>query len=138
LKRTLTASILFVVTCYAAAVVPPGTDEEISARLHPFGSVCRAGDACAGGASSEVASTSGQSGQEIYDTFCFACHATGMSEAPKFGDAEAWGERVAKGLDTLLTNTINGINVMPPKGTCMACSDSELEAVITYIIDGSQ
>ena len=130
--------MLFFYACYAGAVVPPGTDEEISARLQPFGSLCRAGDACAGGGATEVGASSDQSGKEIYDTFCFACHATGMSEAPKFGDAQAWDERVAKGLDTLLSNTINGINVMPSKGTCMACSDGELETVISYMIDGSQ
>ena len=50
------------------------------------------------------------------------------------GDAAAWEPRVAQGMDVLMANTINGINVMPPKGTCMACSDDELRAAVEYMI----
>lgn len=133
----LTATVMFVITGYAAAAVPPGTDEEITARLEPFGKVCRAGEDCAG-PKEAVAGGGGKSGKEIYDTFCFACHATGVSDAPKLGDVEAWAPRIAKGMDELRATTINGLNIMPPKGTCMACSDEEMDAVVTYMVDNSQ
>jgi len=32
---------------------------------------------------------------------------------------------------------LNGFNVMPPKGTCMACSEAELQAAIDYLIAGA-
>ena len=138
MTRTLTTAILFIVASYAVAAVPPGTDDEITARLQPFGSVCRTGDNCAGGDTIAAAGADGKGGKEVYDTFCFACHATGMSEAPKLGDVDAWAPRIAKGMEELLSTTIDGLNVMPPKGTCMACSDEELEAVVAYMIEESQ
>jgi cytochrome c5 len=131
-------AILVLIASYAGAVAP-GTDEEISARLQPFGEVQRSAESLAAAqASSETAGGAPKSGKEVYDTFCFACHATGMSDAPKLGDIEAWAPRIAKGMDELLANTINGINVMPPRGTCMGCSDAELEGVLDYILENSQ
>jgi predicted CxxxxCH...CXXCH cytochrome family protein len=73
----------------------------------------------------------------VYNASCLACHTTGAAGAPKLGDSPAWGARAAKGMDTLLSNAINGINAMPPKGTCAACSDDELKAAIEYILSQS-
>ena len=42
-------------------------------------------------------------------------------------------DRLAKGMDATLQNAINGINAMPPKGTCANCSDDELMAAIKYM-----
>ena len=55
-----------------------------------------------------------------------------------FGDAAAWEPRVAKGLDELMASTVNGINAMPAKGTCMNCSDDELSAAVDYMIEQTQ
>nr|MCS5577811.1 c-type cytochrome [Alteromonas macleodii] len=30
----------------------------------------------------------------------------------------------------------NGINAMPPRGTCGNCSDDEIKAAIEYMIEG--
>jgi cytochrome c5 len=67
-----------------------------------------------------------------------SCHATGAAGAPKLGDAAAWAPRIAAGMDSLFTNATNGLNAMPPKGLCMACSDEELKGAIQYIVDNSQ
>lgn len=119
-----------------ADAVPPGTEDEIRSRLSPFGSLCRAGEDC--GAVAAVADSGPKSGQDVYDQFCFACHATGASDAPLFADADAWAPRIDKGMETLISSTINGIGVMPAKGTCMSCSDDELTAAVEYIVDSSQ
>ena len=75
-------------------------------------------------------------GEEIYNRYCFSCHAAGIAGAPKHGDREAWQPRVAKGRDLLLQSTINGIAPgMPPRGACIGCSDEELDAAITYMLD---
>ncbi|MGB5473139.1 MAG: c-type cytochrome [Gammaproteobacteria bacterium] len=74
----------------------------------------------------------------IYNTKCMACHATGAANAPKLGDKEAWAPRIAMGNDALLASAIKGKNAMPPKGTCMECSDDDLAAVIDYMISKSQ
>ena len=79
-----------------------------------------------------------KSGEEIYNGSCLACHATGAAGAPKVGDAAAWAPRIAQGRDKLLANAINGLNAMPPKGLCMACSDADLQAAIDYMVSQSQ
>ena len=57
-----------------------------------------------------------------------------MLGAPKIGSGE-WAARLdAKGLDTLVSNAINGIGAMPARGTCSDCSDEEIKASIEYMI----
>ena len=43
------------------------------------------------------------------------------------GDKEAWGDRLDKSAADLLASVINGLNAMPARGTCMECSDSDLQ-----------
>ncbi len=50
---------------------------------------------------------------------------------------EAWAPRIAKGNDALLSSVLNGLNVMPPKGGCMSCSEDELRAAVQYMVDKS-
>jgi len=78
--------------------------------------------------------TAAVDGQKIYDTTCHACHAAGVAGAPKLGDKAAWAPRIAKGTDALLSSVKNGLNAMPPKGTCMACSDEQLRAAMLYMV----
>jgi len=74
-------------------------------------------------------------GQKTYETTCQACHTAGVAGAPKFGDKAAWAPRIAKGNDALLSSVKNGLNAMPPKGTCMTCSDDDLRAAIAYMVE---
>jgi len=67
-----------------------------------------------------------------------ACHATGVSEAPILGNAEQWAVRVAKGADALYTSAINGLGVMPARGTCVDCSDDEMRAAVDYMLGALQ
>ncbi|WP_085441117.1 c-type cytochrome [Magnetofaba australis] len=75
----------------------------------------------------------GRTGEEIYKTKCFVCHMTGAAGAPKTGDKAAWAPRIATGMDALMHSILNGKNAMPPKGTCMDCSDDELKAAVEYL-----
>lgn len=79
-----------------------------------------------------------KSGDEVYNSSCAACHGTGAAGAPKLGDAAAWAPRIAQGMATLVSNAINGLKAMPPKGLCMACSDAELQAAVEYMVSQSQ
>ena len=136
MKRSLVLACACLLAGIGISAIPPGTDDEISARLEPFGNICRAGDDC--GTVAVAAASGPLSGQQVYDQFCFACHMSGVGGAPLFGDVAAWGERAEKGMDVLMASTINGINTMPAKGTCMNCSDDELAAAVTYILDNAQ
>jgi cytochrome c5 len=79
-----------------------------------------------------------RTGEDVYNTKCFVCHASGVANAPKLGDANAWAPRAEKGADALLQTAKNGINAMPPMGTCMDCNDGELKAAIQYMLDNSK
>ena len=71
--------------------------------------------------------------KSLYIQSCYGCHSSGAAGAPRSGDAEQWALRLQKGMDTLLTNTISGINSMPPKGMCMNCSDDDFRALILFL-----
>jgi cytochrome c5 len=77
-------------------------------------------------------------GKAIYDTKCFACHNAGVAGAPKLGDKAAWEPRIATGMDAMLAVAIKGKGAMPPKGTCMDCSDDELKSAIQYMVDAAK
>ncbi len=120
----------------AAAPLTAQQEKEVAARLAPPGEVVMASDvapvaaATAGGAA--------RTGEEIYNTKCMTCHATGAAGAPKLANIEEWAPRIAKGMDVLYASSINGLNGMPPKGLCMDCSDDELKASVDYMVEKSQ
>jgi cytochrome c5 len=54
-----------------------------------------------------------KSGEEVFKAQCSTCHATGAAGSPKFGDAAAWGPRIAKGFDALVQSALHGKGAMP-------------------------
>ena len=155
MKKMLTASLALVATLFAAGSVAAKSTKEISPyplgersvfseraiaeRIQPVGSVCVEGEDCgtAAAAGEEVASGP-RSGEQVYNSACAACHATGAAGAPKTGDAGAWASRIAQGNATLVKHAIEGINAMPPKGMCMDCSDDEIKAAVEYMVNKSK
>lgn len=73
------------------------------------------------------------SGKDLYGKRCQECHATGKEGAPKMGDAKAWGERMAKGMDVLTESAITGHNKMPSRGGLKDVSDAEIKLAIEYM-----
>jgi cytochrome c5 len=57
-----------------------------------------------------------KTGQQVFEAQCTNCHTAGLLGAPKFGDAAAWGPRVAKGYDALLQSALHGKGNMPAQG----------------------
>ena len=133
LKAFALCMLLGLTPSASAEVVPPGSADEIRERLEPFGALCRAGSDC--GQAAAPVSSGPQSGEDVYNQFCFACHATGASNAPLFADSEAWQPRIAKGMEVMVGSTLNGLGLMPPRGTCMSCSDDELGAAVQFMVD---
>lgn len=80
------------------------------------------------------------SGEQVYKKSCVSCHGTGVANAPKVGDAAAWGSRIAKGNDVLYNSAKKGVSgtAMMARGTCGACSDGELEAAVDFMVSGSK
>ena len=76
--------------------------------------------------------------QGEYDKLCATCHAVGLMNAPKLGDAAAWKERLDKagGLDGLVQQGIKGINAMPPKGGS-TINDDQFHDTVVFFLDKS-
>ncbi|MBR9866017.1 MAG: cytochrome c5 family protein [Oceanospirillales bacterium] len=131
-------STLFAVALgFLATSAMANTDNDaIAERLQKVGSVCVEGDDC-GGAAAPAAAAGARSGSDVYTASCAACHASGVLNAPKFGTSD-WADRSAKGMETLLTNALNGFNAMPPRGTCASCSDDEIQAAVEYMVDSAK
>lgn len=114
-----------------------GMDKKsIDARTMPVGKVCLEGEDC--GSASAAAASGPMEPADIYQASCFGCHGTGALGAPKMGDAAAWTQRLEKGMDALVANAINGVNAMPPNGTCASCSDDDIAATVQYMLDNSK
>lgn len=74
-----------------------------------------------------------QAGEAVYTAVCAACHAVGAAGSPKFGDASAWGTRIAQGYDTLVKHAIMGIRAMPAKGGNPDLDDIEVARAVAYM-----
>jgi cytochrome c5 len=79
--------------------------EAVAARIQKVGAV-----------EIKDANRAARSGEDVFKAQCSACHATGAAGAPKFGDAGAWGARIGKGFDALLTSALKGKGNMGPQG----------------------
>lgn len=76
--------------------------------------------------------------EQTYQATCFACHGTGAAHSPEVGDQIEWEIRMEKGMDTLVQNTIAGLNgIMPPRGLCASCSDEQLKAIVEFMVQSS-
>jgi len=108
----------------------------ITKRLEPIAKVNIAGEQSATVEIPQPTITP-STGKAIYQRICSDCHATGEVRSPKVGSHKAWAPRLAKGYHNLYENAINGINFMPPKGTCDECSDEEIKAAVRYMVEQS-
>lgn len=75
-------------------------------------------------------------GEAVYKKYCFACHDGGIAGAAKHADLARWEESAAKGIPTLIKHATEGYHgsygMLPPKGTCMECSDQDLIDAVHY------
>ncbi|MDP6727780.1 MAG: c-type cytochrome [Gammaproteobacteria bacterium] len=110
-----------------------GLDSATLDRIKPVGQV-RVEDAVA---SNTVTEESERTAEEVYIK-CQGCHATGIMEAPKFGSLEDWAPRIERGIDEVLKVAIAGKGGMPPRGTCMDCTDNELKSAVQYMMDSAK
>ena len=76
--------------------------------------------------------------QEKWRRSCALCHLRGEGGAPRTGDPLAWRYRLTEGRDSLLRNTITGLNRMPPLGYCMDCSEDDFIVMIRMMAGDGQ
>ena len=102
----------------------------VAARIKPVADVAIADSV--GGAVKAV-----QTGDQVVQQYCAACHATGAAGAPKIGDKGAWAKRIGSGLDQMLKIAIAGKGAMPARGGAANISDDELAGAIVYMSNQS-
>lgn len=136
----LGALVLFTLFCMVVARLLSGgasgvendpiLKADVANRIAPVGSVRTSADADADGGAVQVAAA--QSGEEIVQGVCAACHISGVGGAPLLDDEAAWAERRDTGLDALTASVINGKGAMPPRaGTQL--SDDELRRAVAHM-----
>lgn len=72
-------------------------------------------------------------GATLYNAQCMACHATGLLNAPKYGDAAAWAPRIEKGVETLASHSANGFNQMPAQAY-NGVTEDQIRQAVEYMI----
>ncbi len=77
-------------------------------------------------------------GKMVYEKNCASCHATGANGAPIVGDKKAWESRIAQGMGTLISHSINGIDNQHIMGGCKSCSNTDVIAAVKYMVQESK
>lgn len=114
----------------------------IDQRMAPIGDVQIAGSASsqvasAAPASSGSAPAAAETGKQIWEGTCSACHATGALGAPKIGNKAEWAPHLAKGLKVLEDHALHGFMQMPAHGGNPALSDAQVIKALEYMISQS-
>lgn len=112
-------------------------DSSMVERLEPAGQIA-VGDTAQAAAASGAQEGEAASGESVYESSCAACHAAGVAGAPAMGDAQAWSDRIAKGIETMYTHAIEGFQgdagMMPAKGGNTSLSDEAVKAAVDHMI----
>jgi cytochrome c5 len=78
-----------------------------------------------------------KNGEKVYLQACAKCHENGAVGAPLMYDTANWYGRMQQGLPVLYDHVIKGYNQMPAKGSCLTCSDKDLQDSVDYILNES-
>ena len=109
--------------------------EQIQERIKPIGKVTIE-NADKTAVILNTGKTEKSSGKGIYEQHCIVCHRDGLAGAPKLQNESDWKSRlVGKTLNDLVVSATKGLNAMPAKGTCVECTDADLNAAIEYMIE---
>jgi cytochrome c5 len=118
----------------AAASAPEAAAATAAAAAVPAAAATTVAAAAPAAAPQTVAAGAGEA---LYKQTCATCHASGVANAPKFGDKAAWAPRIQQGVPTLVQHAISGKGAMPPKGGS-AASDSEIRATVEYMVNAAK
>jgi cytochrome c5 len=77
-------------------------------------------------------------GERVYRNTCSLCHRLGLKGAPRLGDTEDWGQRLAQGSEVLYDRAIKGYRgkkgSMPSRGSNAKLSGDEVRAAVDYMV----
>ncbi|SCU98217.1 putative cytochrome c-type protein [Cupriavidus necator] len=77
-------------------------------------------------------------GKSVYGKTCAMCHAAGVAGAPKPGNKDDWGPRIAQGNDTLYKHALEGFTgnngMMPARGGNTSLQDGDVKAAVDFMV----
>jgi len=120
-----------------SAPAPKAAEEKPAEAAAAPAAEVKAAEPVVAAAAAPAPAVAGKSGEEVYKAVCAMCHATGLMNAPKFGDKAQWEPRVKQGYDTLVTHANKGIRTMPAKGGNPSLSDAEVAGAVKYMANAS-
>lgn len=77
------------------------------------------------------------SGVHIYKEVCAACHNSGVANAPKIGDINAWKKLISEGQIIITAHGYVGVRAMPPRGGKEELSVEQFAEALTYMVNKS-
>lgn len=78
-----------------------------------------------------------KSGEQTYKDVCMACHAAGVANAPKFGDAKAWAPLIKEGQAVLTAHAWVGVRGMPARGGNPNLSQEDFARAVAYMANAA-
>jgi cytochrome c5 len=108
---------------------PAMSPQEVAKRIRPVAEVGLG----ATGPGGKILKT----GEEVYRSVCMACHATGISKAPKFGDRRDWARYLREGQKKLVQVALKGKGAMPPRGGASDLTEIEVERAVVYMANAA-
>lgn len=73
-------------------------------------------------------------GAAVYDGLCKTCHEAGVAGAPLTKSDQMAARLDEKGLSNLVSNAINGLNAMPPRGGNPTLTDEQIQAAVEFML----
>ena len=77
------------------------------------------------------------SGASIYKEVCAACHSSGVANAPKLGDQNAWKKLIGEGQVIITAHGYVGVRAMPPKGGKESLTVEQFAEALNYMVNKS-
>ena len=143
--------ILTVVLIFLARYLQPEQDADANPsqrilaeqRIMPVGAVRSGEEGAAALADAEAAAVAAipapsedvvVDGESVYGSLCKTCHEAGVAGAPIAGSGDMAARLEEKGLDTMVSNAINGLNAMPPRGGNPTLTDEQIRAAVEFML----
>lgn len=73
------------------------------------------------------------SGPKVYESSCASCHATGVANAPRYGDKAAWAKLIEEPQAQLTAHGWLGVRAMPAVGGNVKLSLEEFSRGVAYM-----
>ncbi len=77
------------------------------------------------------------SGADIYKEVCAVCHSSGVANAPKLGDQNAWKKLIGEGQVIITAHGYVGVRAMPPKGGKESLTVEQFAEALNYMANKS-